>query len=120
MPVFSSQRARMEYLQAIKCELLSREPACWWCGRPLLTFDCDWWARPTIDHLTPTSRGGEDDPENLVLGCGSCNHRRSNRMPEEVILRPFRGGGMIVWTRGRKAIRRRRASSLTEDPVPVH
>ncbi len=32
----------------------------------------------TIDHLTPQSLGGSDEPENLALACRRCNERRYN------------------------------------------
>ncbi len=38
---------------------------------------------PTIDHVLPRSRGGTDDPENLVTACRPCNTRKANRTPEE-------------------------------------
>ena len=31
------------------------------------------------DHLIPSSRGGTDDADNLVLSCGPCNASRNNR-----------------------------------------
>ena len=30
-----------------------------------------------VDHVRPASRGGSDDPENLVLACGDCNCDKS-------------------------------------------
>lgn len=32
-----------------------------------------------IDHIMPTSRGGTDEPNNLVLACPICNGHKSNR-----------------------------------------
>lgn len=37
----------------------------------------------TIDHITPSSRGGEDTWENLVSACEKCNVLKGNRTPEE-------------------------------------
>lgn len=31
------------------------------------------------DHLIPSSRGGSDGADNMVLSCGSCNASRNNR-----------------------------------------
>lgn len=33
----------------------------------------------TLDHLTPRSKGGTDDPENLVTACLSCNSARQDK-----------------------------------------
>ncbi|MBU1319406.1 MAG: HNH endonuclease [candidate division Zixibacteria bacterium] len=33
-----------------------------------------WWtANLSIDHVVPKSKGGTDDPSNLVVACHSCN-----------------------------------------------
>lgn len=37
----------------------------------------------TIDHVTPKSRGGSDDLDNLVVCCAICNSRKWARTPEE-------------------------------------
>lgn len=37
----------------------------------------------TKDHVVPKSRGGSDDPSNLVWACRSCNSRKGARTPEE-------------------------------------
>lgn len=33
----------------------------------------------TVDHLTPRSKGGTDDPQNLAPSCVRCNSERGNR-----------------------------------------
>ena len=35
-------------------------------------------SRFTLDHITPKSLGGSDEPENLALACRRCNERRYN------------------------------------------
>jgi 5-methylcytosine-specific restriction endonuclease McrA len=40
--------------------------------------------RLTLDHVVPRSRGGESIWENVVTSCATCNHRKGNRLPEEV------------------------------------
>jgi 5-methylcytosine-specific restriction endonuclease McrA len=30
----------------------------------------------TVDHLTPLSLAGDDDPDNLALACFHCNRRK--------------------------------------------
>jgi hypothetical protein len=37
----------------------------------------------TIDHVLPTSRGGQNTWENLVCACVKCNTKKGNRTPEE-------------------------------------
>ncbi len=50
---------------------------CQYCER---TFSS---AELTLDHVTPRSRGGESNWENLVACCHRCNNRKGNRLPEE-------------------------------------
>lgn len=54
---------------------------CWLCDEP--TSDRytpgDIWS-PTIDHLTPVSLGGGDDPENLATAHMWCNSVRGNSL----------------------------------------
>lgn len=33
-----------------------------------------------IDHITPLSQGGEDDPANLITSCNSCNRGKSAKI----------------------------------------
>jgi 5-methylcytosine-specific restriction endonuclease McrA len=40
--------------------------------------------RLTLDHVVPRSRGGDSVWENVVTSCAPCNHRKGNRLPEEV------------------------------------
>lgn len=37
----------------------------------------------TIDHVTPTSRGGKTNFENCVTACINCNNKKNNRTPSE-------------------------------------
>jgi 5-methylcytosine-specific restriction endonuclease McrA len=34
----------------------------------------------TVDHVLPVSRGGTDEPDNLLAACTRCNSSRGNRM----------------------------------------
>lgn len=39
----------------------------------------------TIDHIIPLSRGGDRKSwDNLISACGECNHKKSNKMLEEI------------------------------------
>lgn len=54
--------------------------------------DLDEYGRPdqqgddavNVDHLTPQSWGGDDDPDNLRIAHSWCNSYRGTRDPEEV------------------------------------
>lgn len=34
----------------------------------------------TVDHILPISKGGTDDPDNLVAACSRCNYSKGNRI----------------------------------------
>ena len=36
------------------------------------------WGLATVEHLTPQSKGGTDDPNNVTLYCLTCNYKSSN------------------------------------------
>lgn len=51
---------------------------CGYCGRPMVdpraaAKDRESPLRATIDHLTPLSAGGRDEPTNRVAACQACN-----------------------------------------------
>lgn len=37
-----------------------------------------------FDHVIPLSRGGSDNPDNIVFTCPPCNWRKHARMPKEI------------------------------------
>ena len=57
---------------------------CQYCERVLPSGEL------TLDHVTPRSRGGESNWENLVACCHRCNNRKGSRLPEEVGMRLVR------------------------------
>jgi 5-methylcytosine-specific restriction endonuclease McrA len=57
---------------------------CQYCERVLPSSEL------TLDHVTPRSRGGESNWENLVACCHRCNNRKGNRLPEEAGMRLIR------------------------------
>ncbi len=66
----------------IDLQFRSQKGKCWYCGKELgKQFD--------IDHLTPISRGGGNQPENLVIACISCNRSKNNKTPAEWLGRLF-------------------------------
>jgi CRISPR/Cas system Type II protein with McrA/HNH and RuvC-like nuclease domain len=50
---------------------------CYYCGLDLLT---DLY---TVDHLTPKSKGGNDEIDNLVPSCRYCNSSKGTKTVEE-------------------------------------
>lgn len=52
--------------------LLAVDSRCHWCRVRLYSHTA------TIDHLVPSSKGGSDEPDNLVLACERCNKARGN------------------------------------------
>lgn len=53
--------------------------ACRYCGSAITL------STGHADHVMPRSRGGSDDPSNLVASCRSCNLKKGARTPEEWI-----------------------------------
>lgn len=69
------------------CGLFKRHNGrCFYCGRrvgrpPQLRFH--------IDHFIPLSKGGTNDPENLVLSCQPCNNSKYSKLPWEFMPEKF-------------------------------
>lgn len=61
--------------------LIRDRNTCQYCERVLPS------AELTLDHVTPRSRGGESNWENLVACCHRCNNRKGSRLPEEAGMR---------------------------------
>lgn len=47
-------------------------------------------------HVVPRSRGGSDDPENLVTACWTCNCKKADREPHEAGMDVLKVGGRDV------------------------
>src|SRR3989475_13141208 len=49
-------------------------------------YKCPYCGRKaeTIDHVIPRSRGGQHAWENCVASCTICNHRKADRLLEEL------------------------------------
>lgn len=41
----------------------------------------------TVDHILPRSRGGKDTWTNTACACADCNHRKSDKLPNEAGLK---------------------------------
>lgn len=62
----------------LRFEILKRDGfRCQYCGATPLKRPLE------IDHVVPASRGGTDDPANLVTACWDCNRGKSNKHLEE-------------------------------------
>lgn len=55
---------------------------CHWCKKKLPK-------NYHVDHVIPLSRGGRNDPSNLVLSCPHCNNVKHNKLPHELGWRLF-------------------------------
>jgi len=44
-----------------------------------------------VDHIVPITRGGSNDPDNLVITCHHCNESKNDRLPHE-----FPEGGRLL------------------------
>lgn len=45
---------------------------CWYCGKELPPSEL------TIDHVFPKSKGGDNDMDNIIMVCKSCNSSKGN------------------------------------------
>jgi len=50
---------------------------CFWCGEPVPKRGYH------VDHVVPLALGGSNAPENLVIACSTCNHRKHSKHPME-------------------------------------
>lgn len=79
LAVAASQALANDQLRGLRWEELKRgifrqdNYTCQYCGHRgnVLTLH--------VDHVLPTSRGGTDDPSNLVTACWSCNLKKGTR-----------------------------------------
>jgi 5-methylcytosine-specific restriction endonuclease McrA len=49
---------------------------CYWC-------DCKLGEKYHVDHVIPLSKGGTNDPSNLVIACPTCNLSKHDKFPWE-------------------------------------
>ena len=65
----------------IDLQLKNQNFVCYWCNEP---FDeSDIRTRQTVDHRIPISRGGDNNPGNIVIAHHSCNSSKRDKMPWE-------------------------------------
>jgi hypothetical protein len=71
----------MSVSKRTRYEVLRRDNhTCRYCGgtAPDVTL--------TVDHVTPVSLGGSDDPSNLVAACKDCNAGKSSTSPDAALV----------------------------------
>lgn len=56
--------------------LINQKDRCYYCQKKLNGVY-------NVDHVIPISRGGSNDPSNLVIACPQCNKKKSYKMPHE-------------------------------------
>lgn len=60
-------------------EVMNRDGAvCFYCGTDMINWSRD---KIHIDHFYPVTKGGTDDPFNLVVSCESCNLTKNAKDP---------------------------------------
>lgn len=63
---------------------------------------CNAKEKLTIDHIIPSSRGGQDTWENMITSCESCNLKKGNKTPEEagmkLLFKPYKPYNKISLT----------------------
>lgn len=86
-----------------KANLLIRDQySCQYCKCDLTTH------KATVDHVVPSSRGGQRVWKNVVAACKPCNEKKSDKTPQEA--------GMALrrrpWVPSRKVVLKQRAAGL--------
>lgn len=56
---------------------------CWYCGVDTIELAQYGRGKSTVDHVIPRSRGGSDEPSNLVCACSICNQEKADMTLEE-------------------------------------
>ncbi|WP_431861427.1 HNH endonuclease [Azospirillum sp.] len=64
-----------EWLQVRRAILIRDDYTCQYCGARSDKMECD--------HVVPVSRGGSNDPENLVAACYDCNRSKGSKLVSE-------------------------------------
>lgn len=55
----------------------SQRGRCWYCQQEIALDDMH------VDHRVPLSRGGSNNPDNLVVTCAACNLSKNKKLPHE-------------------------------------
>jgi 5-methylcytosine-specific restriction endonuclease McrA len=60
----------------IRAQMKRQKGRCYYCSKEV-------GDSYTVEHVIPLSRGGTNDPSNLVIACASCNFSKQNKLPHE-------------------------------------
>ncbi len=71
-------RSRRTVRRMLRLELYMEDPHCAYCRRPLACPDAG-----VLDHATPRSQGGSNQPSNAMLCCRGCDHAKGPRTISE-------------------------------------
>ena len=78
----AARRARLRKAEGthtpadIQAQLKRQEGRCYYCGVKLdKGYD--------VDHVVPITRGGNNDPSNLVIACPTCNRSKGDKLIHE-------------------------------------
>ena len=110
-----THRHRPEYLRKRFKAIIARDPFCHYCGEELVTTGSpyqDLYA--TVDHVIPKSRGGSDDPTNLVPACRKCNITMNDKRPKREPGVPMDGPRRRGWADERRVV----VSNVHPEPTP--
>lgn len=100
----------------LRFEIFRRDNfTCQYCGRKPPEVEL------AIDHVTPKSLGGNDDPSNLRTACRDCNTGKASMAPDQAFV-DASAAGERLWQQARQlaraeAIAKEAAAAATEDPV---
>jgi hypothetical protein len=96
---------RSGYVPPLNNETLFKRDAhiCMYCGQRFLSNQL------SRDHVTPLSRGGKDNWNNVVTACRSCNNLKAWRTPEQAKLQliaiPFTPSyAEYIYLKGRRVL----------------
>lgn len=78
------------FWKATRAEVIARDgPYCHYCGARVYLRPSDPYGRKpdalTIDHVIPLSRGGEDEVDNMVVACGTCNNLKRSTSRKDFV-----------------------------------
>jgi 5-methylcytosine-specific restriction endonuclease McrA len=98
----------MAVSKRLRYEVLKRDNhTCAYCGRTAPEV------KLTIDHVVPTTLGGDDDPSNLVAACADCNSGKSSSNPDAPIVANV-AEDALRWAKAQQAAAQQMLTDLTQ------